>query len=177
MKTGHTLHLLEPFDGFDADIDSLFSLLFFGCAGQPLNDFIGHIHAGDPFFHVPGHAHVLHGGQSCQNVNFFMQSAIPDLLHPFFKFIQVVDALGLDEFRSGSNFLCQPGNADFKRIGKRVGRRADKHLRRAFDIVAAEKFALIAHVSHCLEQLHGVQIVNILALSVITEALVVAGKT
>ena len=85
-----------------------------------------------------------------------MQSPVASLLHPFFKFIQVVDTLGLDKLRAGCNFFCQSRNADFKWIGKRIGRRPHKHLRRAFDLVATEEFSLITHISHRLDQLHGV---------------------
>jgi hypothetical protein len=84
-------------------------------------------------------------------------------LHPRFKFVQIINALSLNELYACCYLFCQTWNSDFKRIGKRVGGRTHKHLRRPFDLIAAEKFALIAHVPHSLDQLHRVQIMNILA--------------
>ncbi len=177
MKSGNALTFFQALDGLDAHLDTFLGLFAFFDPLQAFNNVIGHVHARNTFLHILGHAHRLHGGQAGQNVTLFMQAPVTNAFHPLFEFIQVVNTLRLDEFDPGGNFFRQARDPDFKRIGKRVGRRAHKHLGLAVKIVAAQKLALVAHVPHGLDQLDRVDIVNILALSTITETLVVSGQT
>ena len=136
---------------------------------EPFDQFIRHIHARHVFLQVASHTHRTHRGDTGQNIDLLMQAAGPDPFHPELKFSQVVDTLGLDEFGPGGDLLGKAWYPDVKGIAKRVGGGAHKHVGRSLDLVATEKFLFIAHVTHRLDKLHGIEIKDILGLRVITK--------
>ena len=154
MKPADPLHLLKTLDRFHANVDSFLGLFLLGCIGHPFDHLIGHIHTRHTLLHVPGHPGRLKGRYTGQYRYLFMQTPVPDALHPFFEFVKIIDALGLDKLDSGGNFFCQPRYTDFKRIGKRIGGRTDKHPRGPAYVVTAQKLSFVAHAPDGLNQLH-----------------------
>ena len=99
-----------------------------------------------------------------------MKIPLPESAHPLLKLVYVVDALGLDELGTAGDFLGKAGYPHLKGIGKGVGRSPHKHFGRPFNIVAPQKLSVIPHVPHGLDQLHGIQIMNILALGTVPQS-------
>ena len=174
MKSFYPFTFFETLNGFYADFKAFFSLLFFWHALHTLDHFIWNIHSRHTVFHIICHAGGLKGGYPCHNVALFMQAPFSCKPHPFFKFIQIVDTLGLNKLHSRSDFFCQSGDPDLKWICKGVGRSTHKHFRWALDVLSPEEFPFVPHVSDGLDQLHGIQIKNILSLRLIPKVLMVA---
>ena len=106
-----------------------------------------------------------------------MESPITDLLHPEFEFIQVVDALRLDKLSPSRYFFCKAGDADFKGIGEGVGGRPHKHLRGSIDVITSQEFTFVPHAPDGLDELHGINIEDVLPLRIVTKLLMISRET
>ncbi len=58
-----------------------------------------------------------------------MKTPVLHLGHPLFKPVQIVDALGLDEFGAGLDLLSHSNHPVKERIGKGVGHHPHKKVR------------------------------------------------
>ena len=121
MNAGHALYFFDLVDDINADIDTL--LLFILGPFHPLDDLVGHVHAGDEFFHVPGHAEGLGGRDSGKDRALFMEAEVPDHLHEPGKLVNVVNNLGLDKIGAVGDLLAEPYGPELKGMGKGIGGR------------------------------------------------------
>ncbi|VBB44086.1 hypothetical protein TRIP_B330260 [uncultured Desulfatiglans sp.] len=174
VESVHALHFLEALDGLDADVEPFLGLLLLRDAAHALDDLVGHIHARHPVLHVLGHAGRFHGGEARQDVDLFVKAPVPDTLHPFLELVEVVDALRLDELGAGGDLLGQARDTDLEGVGERVRRGPHEHAGRTLDLVAAEELAFVAHPAHGLDELHRVDVEDVLARRAVPEGLVVA---
>jgi hypothetical protein len=104
------------------------------------------------------------------------QAHVVGLFHVIGEPLHVEDALRLDEIRARVHLLCQTDHAPSNRVGKRVGRSAYEHLWRDSNVLSADYGAVVPHVPHGSEELHGVQIKDTDRLFLISETLVIAGE-
>ena len=157
MDTGNTLDLLDLIYNVDTYIDAF--LLFIDRTFHPVNDFIGHVHARNEFFHIAGHPQRFRRGDTGQDMDFFIQPHITAHFHEFGKFFYVVDDLCLNEIGPGSNLFAQTDSTKFKGIGKRVGGSSkEKFGCGTFYLFSTLKFFRIPHVSNHTEHLDGIHI-------------------
>jgi hypothetical protein len=115
-------------------------------------------------------------GVTPARIGLFRQPHIDGLFHEIPEPGHVVDALGLNEIGPGVDLVGQPVNPEFIWVGKWIGGRADEHLGRFVDILVVDEFALVAHLLHHGDELHGVDVVYVFGLGVVAELLVVAGE-
>ena len=89
---------------------------------------------------------------------------------------QVIAVLGLNELRTGRDFLGQPLRPPCVRQAGGIFRRTQEHARRETDLAAALKVMVIAQGARDAEQRHAVQIEHRLGLRMIAGLHAVAGQ-
>ena len=77
--------------------------------------------------HVGRHTGRLERRKTGQDEALLVQPHIAGHLHELPESVHIVDALGLDEISTGPDFFRQPDHPELERIGKRIGRRSQKH--------------------------------------------------
>jgi hypothetical protein len=98
--------------------------------------------------------------------------------HPLPEARHIIYALGLDEVDAGGGLFCRAQRPEFEGIGKGIGRSADKHIDVAFDLfLSAHQCFFVAHRFYHMDQLHGIQIMDVLCMDLIPEGMVIAGET
>ena len=101
---------------------------------------------------------VLQRRDADQDVDLVQNVALGQFIEPDFQAIRVIDQVGLEELRPGVDLLVLAHRLKFRPRGKRRGRRAEKHLRRVFDLAAIEVVTFVAHAARYPQHLHRVEI-------------------
>ena len=109
--------------------------MFLGGSAQPFDDVIGDVHAGNLGAHVFGRFLGTHRPHADQEINLVQQPHIAHPVHVGFEARHVKAVLGLDEVSAGGDLFGQARNPNLKRIGKRIGCRADEHLGTAVQLI------------------------------------------
>src|SRR4030065_1885821 len=110
-------------------------------------------------------------------MDLFMKASIPHHLHPLFEACHIVDALGLDEVNPCGGLLGQPDGPEFKGVAKGILRCPDEELDLSLNLLfSPEERPLIPHRSNTINQLEGIQIVNILRVNLVSKGVMVSGE-
>jgi len=123
-----------------------------------------------------GHAHGFKWRLTRQDEGLAPSAPVPGEFHVELEFLHIENALGLNELHAGRDLLGQPGTLISKGSAKGLAAAPTNIRGWPHDGVSAKELALIAHMPHGLDQLHGVQVKHVLALGIVAKDLVIAGK-
>ena len=175
MNTSHAFNLSDLVDNIHCDVHA-FIFLILGIF-HAFDNIIGDFKARHGILHVACHAERTGGSDSSKDKCLFMQAKITAHFHEFFKSLNIIDQLGLDEISPGRNLFGKPGGPVFIGKGKRICSCAKKETRLIIlDLFAALKFSGIPHIAHHAKQLDGIHVENTLSAGMIAELLVITGK-
>ena len=175
MNTGDALDFLDLVDNINADIDSLFLLVF--CSLHALDDLIGHIHARDKFLHITCHPQRFGGSDTGQNIDLLVKTKVTDHCHEAGKLFYIVDNLGLNKIGPGRHLLAQTHGPVLKGIGKRVGGSPEeKPGLGLLDGLTALKDLLVTHPADHTQHLDGIHVKNAFGAGMVAELLMVTGE-
>ena len=118
-----------------------------GTPFRPVDQLIGHVHAGHGRLHIAGHADRFARRDARENVNLLVDAEVAHHLHPLLKLGNVEDTLGLDKLRARSRLFCQPHGSDLKRVRKGILGTADKEIGLAFYLFAAQELPVVPQSS------------------------------
>src|SRR5208282_3631559 len=129
--------------------------------------------AWDVLAHMFRHARRLQRADAGKDVCFLMDAEIDHPLHEVAEAGNVEDHLGLNEVGAGLDLLAETIGPPVDRITERVLGGADEESRvDSFDLLAALEAVRIAKFCHHMNELHGIDVVDVLRLLMISETLV-----